>query len=192
MTRQTTKAPRKTSRKPVARRAKEPVILKDPEIITKVVEDPVPEPAPKREERRRRTKLGGLRLKMSVPEHIKKPGSHYQWWHEEDLPEAKDGGYRHVLQDGSIEIGEGPDITQRQGLGAGISIVVGKRDDGAPIRDYLMEIPQELAQEDQDAVHQASQEVIDSMRRGEDSGGRPGIDQRYIPREGIKVDNSTR
>ena len=165
---------------------------KDPEIITHVAEEAPVEPAPKKEERRRRTKLGGLRLKMSVPENLRRPGHTLQWWHEEDLLEAQDGGYTFIKKDEDHEIGESQGLTQRQGVDSRISLVVGRREDGSPIRDYLMEIPDEWAKEDREAVQQASQEVIDGMKRGEDAGGRAGVDQRYIPKEGIKIGSSTR
>lgn len=174
---------------------------KDPEIITKVVEDPVDDiyqqPPPQPEPRRRRTPLGGLRLKMSVPDHLKRPGYHLQWWHEDDVLEAQDGGYQFIKDDKDLEIGEGPDINQRKGTDSRVSIVVGRREDGSPIRDYLMETKEEWHQEDAAAVHAASQEVIDSMKRGQDPGGQMGVDGRipledFRKGERIKIDSSTR
>lgn len=81
---------------------------------------------------------------------------------------------------------------ERKGLDSRVSHISGKNADGSPQRSYLMEIETEYWNEDKAADHQASQEVIDNMKRGVDMGGAPGEDGRYTPKEGIKIENSTR
>jgi|SRR5208283_3243008 len=186
------------AKKPV-RKTRQPVVKavpKDPIILTEVVEDPMavaPEPAPasKREERRRRTPLGGLRMKLSVPENLRKPGYTQQWWPEDHVIEAQDGGFQFINDKPALEIGEGQGAMERKGLDSRVSRVTGSRQDGSPQRSYLMEIETEYWNEDKAADHKASQEVIDNMRRGVDSGGAPGQDGRYTPKEGIKIESST-
>jgi hypothetical protein len=186
--------PRATAKKKSVRR--NPIakaVPKDPEIITKVVEvAPEPAPAPKREERRRRTPLGGLRYKGSFSKELITPGCVPQWWPEDNLIEAQKGGFRFVHDQPDCEIGEGQGLMERKGLDSRVSHISGKNADGSPQRSYLMEIETEYWNEDKAADHQASQEVIDNMKRGVDMGGAPGEDGRYTPKEGIKIENSTR
>lgn len=100
------------------------------------------------------------------------------------------GGYTFV-HDAKAGDAAGNDITAREGIDSRVSRVVGKNVDGHPIRAYLMEIKQDWYDEDQKAKQTRIDEQEAQMKRGADSHGAVGRDERYIPREGIQI-NSVR
>lgn len=134
-------------------------------------------------ERKKRVPLGVPRSKLSVPERA---GYKRRWINDDAkgrLQNATNGGYTHVV-DPDLVVGEdgGGDRTDSR-----VSRIVGKRDDGRPMRAFLMEIPSEHYQEDQTSKQAALDEVDRAIRKGQ---LRPdGEEHRYVPKGGIKMDS---
>jgi hypothetical protein len=137
--------------------------------------------------RKERVPLGTHRLKLSAP---LREGYHRRWVN--DVPGRimafEAAGYQFVIKEAAPIIGEGHDLSQSEGVGSRVSYYVGTQETGQPMMAYLMEIPQEWYDEDQAVKLGKIKETEAAMRTGEDGQGRPGVDGRYIPREGIKID----
>lgn len=133
--------------------------------------------------RAERVPLGVPRSKMSVPN---RPGFVRRWVNDNGsrLHAAQQAGYEFV-DDPSLKVGDQTQ-TMNSDLGGAISQVVGKREDGSSMRAYLMEIPDEFYQEDQQAK-QAQVDQIDQAIKTGNIEGTVGVDGRYVPNEGIKI-----
>jgi hypothetical protein len=141
-----------------------------------------------REERKKRVPLGVPRSKLTAP---KRPGYERRWINDDAkgrLHHAKEGGYTHV-EDPNLLVGEdgGGDKTDSR-----VSRIVGKRDDGKPLRAFLMEIPSELYKEDQASKQAELDEVDRAIRKGRLVS--QGEEHRYVPDEGraIRVDSEVK
>ena len=122
--------------------------------------------APKKaKERTDRVPLGTPHRKLQIPEGSIPPGKVPRWVNDTGgrLTQAQRGGYEFVYDD--INVGEGSENLNSD-LGSYVSQVVGKNDDGSPIRAFLMTIDKDLYDEDQAAKNSQIDKVDESIRRG--------------------------
>lgn len=139
-------------------------------------------------ERTKRVPLGVPRSKLAVPQ---RQGYKRRWINDDNkgrLQNAKEGGYTHVV-DPNLRVGEDGTADQPDSR---VSRIVGKRDDGKPLRAFLMEIPSELYQEDQASKQSALDEVDRAIRKGRLRSD--GEEHRYVPDDGrgITVKNEVK
>lgn len=92
-------------------------------------------------ERERPEDLGGLQLKLAVVGEV--PGHHMYWENDED------GKIEQLLYDGfdfvsTGEVRRGSDLVADLDVTDRISRYVGRRNDGSPLRAYLMKCPDEI------------------------------------------------
>lgn len=139
-------------------------------------------PGRPRIERAKRAPLGAPRLKLKIEEE---PSVVRRWVNDGDnrLHDAVEGGYRYVM--GDVEVGT-PDVgSGNTDVGSRISKVVGTKEDGTPLRAYLMEIPREFYAEDQAAKEEKTKATERSILTGNIDG--QAHDGRYIPSQGIRL-----
>lgn len=139
-------------------------------------------PGRPRIQREHRVPLGAPRLKLKVEED---PSVVRRWVNDKDsrIDYAVEGGYRHVMRMDDIGV---PDVNPgNTDLGSRTSKVVGTKDDGTPLRAYLMEIPREQYEEDQSEKESRIKETERSILSGNIDG--QASDGRYIPSQGIRV-----
>jgi hypothetical protein len=99
------------------------------------------------------------------------------------LEDAEAGGYRFVERISNVGT---PDVIPgNTDTGSRTSKIVGVKDDGSPLRAYLMEIDRETYEADQAAKADRIKEVEDTIRSGNIDG--KASDGRYIPTEGIRM-----
>lgn len=84
-----------------------------------------------------------------------------------------------VKQDGSIVK---PDSTD---LGDAVSVVVGTKPDGSPLRSYLCRKPRKFYEDDQKKKQTDLDEQLAQLRRGNTKAG--DLQGDYIPTSGIKI-----
>lgn len=142
-----------------------------------------PEP---QERRRQRIPMDMPRMRMNYKE---RPGYHRHVFNDDGgrIQDALEGGYQFVMKEAAPNIGEGHDVSQRQGVGSKVCWPVGSRDNGEAIMGYLMEIPLEYYEEDQRAREQRTLEALSSARRKGQSKEEPGPDELYPTAGGIKA-----
>ena len=153
------------------------------------MEDPAPADAPPvgrgerpttREEtgRRARVPLGDPRPKMALS---KRPGYVRRWINDagDRLRAAEEAGYQFIEDEREAD---------EAGRGRRVSMTVGTKEDGSPLRAFAMEIREEFYKADQ-AVKQGKIDEVDAaMRRGDIQGAQPqDTDKFYVPDEGISV-----
>lgn len=145
----------------------------------------------KKEERKKRVPLGMTRLKLQFPNRrgfVRRiineiPGR---------LEAALEGGWQYVTT-GTLDIestdGKEPleAVNVREGVDSRVSRVVGRNVDGSALRGYLMEIPEETYNADQEAKQSTVDFMESGIKQGIDQHGRPGEDGRYIPKTGISI-----
>ena len=139
--------------------------------------------------RAERIPVGVPRLKLNADSRA---GYVRRWVNDNGvrLEDFRKGGYEFVTDPTRVGDAGASDITSRDGIDSRVSRVVGQRDDGGPLRAYLMEIRQDWYDEDQLAKQKNIDEQEAQMERGEDGqGGAPGRDGRYVPREGISINS---
>ncbi|MCF4166341.1 hypothetical protein L2U69_11855 [Zavarzinia compransoris] len=126
--------------------------------------------------RRERIPLGAPRSKLGADQ---RGGFVRRWVNDTSgrLEQAQAAGYSFVGEANAIST----DTGSRQ------SQVVGTREDGTPMRAYLMETPREFYEEDQ-ALKQREVDKVDEAIKGGSVAGSPGVDGRYIPSQGIRYD----
>lgn len=133
--------------------------------------------------RRQRIPLGGTRLKLSVPERYKNPGSVLRWINDKPgrLEQAEEAGYEYVHD---IPTGDVPGaVGQAAQTGSKVSRVVGKEDSGAPIKAYLMRLKKEWSEQDKETKREAINDSIAGMLQGDGENENPGdTSKRYKPR----------
>jgi hypothetical protein len=129
--------------------------------------------------RKARVPLGVVRMKLNAS---KREGYHRHWINDSPgrLDSALDGGYVFVEETDNVRVGQGQDLTQREGLDSRVSRVVGTARDGSALRAYLMEIPQDMYDEDQKA--KASQLALTEkeLKRAEHGKKNAGQDGNFI------------
>jgi hypothetical protein len=78
----------------------------------------------------------------------------------------------------------------RQGIDGTASQVIGSHKGGTPAIGYLMELPDELYEEDQQHKAVKVDALEDSLRQGMDADGGGSGDGRYVPKHtGIKIES---
>ena len=111
------------------------------------------------------------------------------------------GGWAYVTEDQLEEKNPGTlKASTREGVDSRVSQVVGTHKNLTPMTGYLMEIPEELYQEDQDEKMDRLDALEGSLRAGADADGsgkagtpqNPGHDGRYVGRQGIKIQQKGR
>ena len=132
-------------------------------------------------DRKKRVPLGVPRLKMAVSN---RPGFERRWVNDKGdrLNQAMEGGYNLVPRDGAKFIEE--DVINRNDS---LNNAISKPVNSGELKAYLMEIPTALYKADQKVKADDINKTEEDLRRGEDTHGQPGVDGRYIPREGIKI-----
>lgn len=138
--------------------------------------------------RKERVPLGTMRQKGSIAN--RSPDKVYRWIN--DVPgrieAAKLGGYEHVYEGEVGSVGDGNDLSQGTSVGTAVNRALSTANpDGSPMRRYLMQIDKDLYDSDQQAKVRDIQETEAALKRGQDIKGAPGVDGRYIPREGISI-----
>lgn len=136
---------------------------------------------------RSRIPMSVPRAKLHTPEI---PGFHTHWLN--DYPgrilQAMDAGYSFVDSDQAVITSNdlaGSPIGVGSDLGSRISVVVGKNEDGSPLRAYLMKIPNEYYKEDQTAAQDRVDQVHEAMRQGKQSVDGDGS-HRYVKSVNMK------
>jgi len=134
--------------------------------------------------RKERIPYGSPRSRMGT---VPRKGYRNRWVkdHKGFLEYAKEGGYRFV----SKENGEFLEKDTRNidaGLGNYKSIISDR--DGS--RSYLMEIPEEFYEMDQKVKNDRIDASESTIKKGKGYGGSYGGEGRYIPSEGISIENN--
>lgn len=175
------KVAKKAPRKPRTVKAK-PEIKENPIMEQTSQQETVETAKPVRKaSRKERIPLGSPRQKLSAPTVA---GKVRRWVNDSGgrLPMAEQGGYDFV-QDNGEKIGDTNIGSGNQDMGSRISRIVGTKEDGSPLRAYLMEIDEDLYREDQADKAARIKEVDDQIRLG--NVERKADDGRYVPRDGI-------
>ena len=126
-------------------------------------------------ERRTRTPLGVMRKKLSLDEKtmnmFKTKGLVPRLINDEDngmrLREAISGGYDFVSSDGEMIMG---DTTAKEELKRRVRKTVGTHKDGSPKYAYLMAIPREYYEADQEVKERQNKMVDDAIQGGKPTG----------------------
>lgn len=134
-------------------------------------------------DRKERVPLGAIRAKMTVDEATKEKnkGKKLRWVNDTAdgrIQHAEAGGYDFVTGDGTERIGEGQD--GNSDLGSRVSRIVGTKEDGTPLRAYLMAVDEEFYKEDQLAKQKEVDEIDAQIRSGSVGSTKPGQDGRYV------------
>lgn len=138
--------------------------------------------AAKKAIRKKRVPLGVPRLKLQFEG---RPGYKRRVVNDvgSRIQDAIAGGYTLVSKDGAAFKDE--DVANRN---ESVGNSIGKTVNSDGTKAYLMEIPITMYNADQAAKQESIDKTEDAIRQGGDSqGGQPGVDGRYIPREGIKI-----
>ena len=139
----------------------------------------------KRGNRKERFGLGSARPKLSVDPELIPEGKVARWLNDKGmrLAEAQSAGYVFV-DDPAVKIGD--DVENgRDTLSTKVCRVVGTKEDGTPLKAYLMVIDKDDYEENQRVKQEGIDEIDNVIRHG----GIGDTDGRYIPNEGIKIDN---
>jgi hypothetical protein len=146
-------------------------------------------------EMRTRIPMSVPRAKLATPEI---PGFHVHWLN--DYPgrilQAQQAGYEFVSQEEALvtmpdlagsPVGAGTD------LGSRVSVVVGKNEDGTPLRAYLMKLRQEWYREDQAVAQQRVDQIHGAIEHGKQQGDAAGDNtHRYVKSVSVKGTYSRR
>jgi hypothetical protein len=130
---------------------------------------------------RKRIPMSIPKAKLAVPEI---EGYHLHWINDYAgrVAQAVQGGYDFVTEEegmvNSFSLGTASDLSGNTDLGSRVSVVVGKNEDGSPLRAYLMKIRNEWFTEDQ-AVGQDRVNAVDQqIRRGQVGAEKDGASDR--------------
>jgi hypothetical protein len=135
-------------------------------------------------QRRRRTDNLGAKQNLGVTAPLD-PAYEYRWVNDTGVrvhQKTQQDDWDIVRQDGGIVKEDASD------LGSAVSVVVGGKADGSPMRAYLCRKPKESAAEDRAAKEARRREVDEQIRGGAVSG--PGAatgPQFYVPGTGRNV-----
>lgn len=135
--------------------------------------------------RKKRIPMGGSRSRLEV--QGKDPNYVYRWFNDQGgrLAQAQQADYQFVTSDENVTVGAAEDLNTDEG--SYVSQIVGKTEDGKPMRAYLMKIKREFYEEDQ-ATKQEQVDEMDAAIEGGAIRGQPGQDGRYVPKSGITYD----
>lgn len=147
-------------------------------------EEQIPRTVQAREEApRQRFHFGMPQSKLAV--YQKDPNYHYHWINDLSgrLELAEASGYQFVSRN---DVQLQPSVTPRNSdLGDKVSQIVGRGEDGHPLRAYLMRIPLDMYQESQAFALQQANAIDDSIRKGKTTGQEDS--HFYQPGEKISV-----
>jgi len=137
---------------------------------------------PKADARKKRVPLGVPRLRLAV---TGRQGYNRRWVNDKGsrIGQALEGGYNLVPKDGA-DFKDVDAANRNESLGNAICKTVNS--DGS--KAYLMEISTAMYNSDQLAKAKNIDTTENGLRRGDDTHGRTGIDGRYVPEEGIKIE----
>jgi len=140
--------------------------------------------------RSKRIPLGRPRFKLKA-NHLIPPDKIGRWINDDPgrLEDAQQAGYTFV-KDSDAQVGEGAE-NERDGLSSSVRRRVGVRADGKAKMAYLMAISREFFEEDQTGKEQDRKEIESGLRRGEVDQGLKAEEGRYIPKEGITIEQTT-
>lgn len=135
-------------------------------------------------QRTRPHQLGGVRLKLEVFNAI--PGSHLYWANDQnnEVEMLLEEGFDMVRPD---EVGMAARIVQDADISNCVSKFVGTKEDGSPLRAYLLKIPEDQWQLRELARYQQADEWDGAIRRGAVNN----VDNRYVP-QGHEISLKTR
>jgi len=95
----------------------------------------------------------------------------------------------------SFSLGTASDLSGNSDMGSRVSVVVGKNEDGSPLRAYLMKIRNEWFVEDQ-AVAQERVDAVDQQikrgRLGSEQEKQSDTANRYVRTADVKTNSSRR
>lgn len=132
-----------------------------------------------------RVPLGNYRRKLSIDDNLKsrieQDGYVLRWVNDQKsrIHDAQQAGYVFVTSDGLEKIGDNGD--QNTDPGSRISQIVGTNEVGDPIRAYLMAIPRDFYEEDQQLKQKQVDEIDDAIKGGNVAPG----EKQYVPKGGI-------
>ena len=137
--------------------------------------------------RKKRVPLGVHRSKLTIEGFRIPPDKVARWIvdHPGRIAMAEQAGYAFV-DDPNIVVGEGAE-NQRDFLSTKVNRIVGTKENGMPLRAFLMMIDKDLYEEDQ-VAKQKEIDKIDEAIRGGNIQGQVGVDGRYIPKGGISYE----
>jgi len=135
-------------------------------------------------DRSRRVPMGGPDMKLEVQDTD--DAYVYRWFNDKGSRVQKAQMASYEFAEDIAHVGTGAE-DRNSDVGSHISQIVGTKEDGSPLRAYLMRIPRELYEEDQ----AAKQAPIDELEEQLFSGGmqeNPNLGQgdSYVPAEGRK------
>ena len=112
------------------------------------------------------------------------PAFHYHWINDYPgrVEYAQAGGYVFV-EKGEVTLQPGVTPVDSE-VGSKVSAVVGRNEDGTPLRAYLMKIPLERYEAGQRALQRQSDEWDKSIRRGRAGGGE---DENFYTPKGTSI-----
>jgi len=134
-----------------------------------------------------RVPMGGSQLKLAV---TKIPGYVQRWFNDvgDRIETAKKAGYTHVSKAG-VKVGSGPESGHTD-LGSVVSKIVGTQVNGQPLRAYCMKIKEEWYIEDQAKKALGRRDVETQIRRGHMPADKGDVSRRYVPDEGISIEET--
>jgi len=111
----------------------------------------------------------------------KDPNYQYRYINDNEgrLQKAIDGDYEFVngVQPGDKEVGIDAGVDSR------VSVPAGTREDGSPMRAYLMRIPRKFYEEDQKEKEKTHKAIDDAIQHGNE-----GTDGRYVVNNKVSVE----
>ena len=125
-----------------------------------------------------RVPLGVPHFKLTLVDYADQLEGYVPRWINDDggrIQHAMKGGYEPIYQD-HIKVGDGEDLNTD--MGSWVSQIVGKKENGEPLRAYAMKIRKEWYDEDQKAK-QAPIDAIDEAIKGGNVAKQAG-DNRYV------------
>lgn len=123
--------------------------------------------------------------------HPNLPGYFCYWFNDVPgrLHRAKQAGYVHVSRQEVPFFGDRDnDPSQKEGLGDYVSTVVGQYDNGTPIYAYLMKIPQQIYDNQQQGREARELAKLKSTKREGQKENVPGNDELYPVNGGIYIE----
>lgn len=125
--------------------------------------------------RERSAYTGGMKLKLKVFGDI--PGYHMFWENDQDaaIEQLLEYGFEFVSKS---EVTMNSHIVADDSVDSRVSKYVGSKQDGSPLRAYLMKVTNEIWDEIQQVNQAQADEWEDGIRRGATSD----VENRYIPK----------
>lgn len=125
--------------------------------------------------RERSAYTGGMKLKLKVFGDI--PGYHMFWENDQDaaIEQLLEYGFEFVQK---TEVGLNKTFVADEGVDSRVSKHVGVKQDGSPLRAYLMKVTNEIW----DEIDRVNQAQADMWEEGIRRGATSDVENRYIPR----------